>query len=147
MGEPDVPTKYFVTLTDPYGCSGTDSVFVDVKSFVSLQAGNDTTICGGDPVRLNLRTDGLYFAWTESPSGSSLDFPGIRSPLASPLATTTYKVSASIGKCVATDDITLRAVPYPIPHAGPIRLFAWANHSTQCNGWQQLHLDAGNFFK
>ena len=42
---PDVPTKYYVTLTDPFGCKGNDSVFVDVKQFVTVDAGNDTAIC------------------------------------------------------------------------------------------------------
>ncbi|MES2892207.1 MAG: PKD domain-containing protein [Bacteroidota bacterium] len=115
---PDVPTRYFVTLTDPYGCAGTDSVFVDVKSSVSVRAGPDTTICGGDAVRLNLVSDALYFAWTESLTGTSLDLPATKSPMATPLSTTTYTVSASIGKCLATDAITLKAVPYPLADAG-----------------------------
>ncbi len=115
---PDLPTKYYVTLTDPYGCKGTDSVMVDVKSFVTLRGGNDSTICRSDPVLLDLISDGLNFTWTENPSGNSLNNPQAKNPIAIPLVTTTYHVVGSIGKCNAQDDVTLKVVPYPPAFAG-----------------------------
>jgi hypothetical protein len=39
---PDLPTTYYTSLTDPFGCINRDSVFVDVKAFVTINAGNDT---------------------------------------------------------------------------------------------------------
>ncbi len=115
---PDQPTKYFATLTDPYGCVGTDSVFVDVKNSVSLKAGSDTTICAGDPVTLSLVSDGLYFSWTENPNSNSLNSAIIRNPLASPIVSTTYNITASIGKCIASDVISVTVIPYPRANAG-----------------------------
>ncbi|MEO6231952.1 MAG: PKD domain-containing protein [Ferruginibacter sp.] len=115
---PDVPTKYYVTLTDPYGCIGSDSVLVDVKSFVTLKARNDTTICQGDKITLNVVSDGLYYNWTETPANNSLTNSTIKIPDATPLINTTYRVTSSIGKCFAQDDVVVKVVPYPNANAG-----------------------------
>ncbi len=112
---PDVPTKYYVTLTDPYGCVGSDSVFVDVKLLVTLQAGNDSTICKTDAVVLQLNSDALHHLWT--PPGT-LNDPTLKNPTATPTGTLTYQVVGNIGKCTASDDITLKVVPYPTANAG-----------------------------
>lgn len=107
---PDVPTTYYVTLSDPFGCKTTDSVRVNVKQFVTLDAGPDTTICQSDPLVLNPNSDGLYYTW--SPPGSLSD-PHIKNPTALPTGTTTYSVVSSIGKCTAQDQVTIKVVPYP----------------------------------
>ncbi|HRI23895.1 MAG TPA: PKD domain-containing protein [Ferruginibacter sp.] len=113
---PDVPTWYYVTLTDVIGCKTRDSVFVDVKPGVSLNAGPDTTICQTDGFYLNTVSDGLYYQWTPS---TYLDQANVKHPFATPLSTTTYHVRASIGKCFSDDDITIKVVPYPAANAGP----------------------------
>lgn len=112
---PDVTTTYQVRLTDPFGCVATDSVKVNVKSFVTLFAGNDTTICAKDSVLLQLNSDALYYLWTPA---TGLNNPSIKNPKAAPLVTTTYHVVGSIGKCIAQDDITITPVPYPAANAG-----------------------------
>ena len=116
---PDVPTTYYVTLTDPFGCVGTDSVKVDVKLFVTLFGGNDTTICATDQVVLQLTSDALRYLWTEIPAGNSLNDPTLKNPTATPLVTTTYHVVGNIGNCMAQDDITITPIPYPAANAGP----------------------------
>jgi gliding motility-associated-like protein len=115
---PVSPTKYFATLTDPYGCVGTDSVFVNVKNFVTILGGKDTTICQTDTFFLPLTGDALYYSWTENPVGSSLNNPSLKNPLAKPLVTTRYQVTGSIGKCYAQDDILVSVVPYPKAQVG-----------------------------
>lgn len=112
---PDVATTYRVRLTDMFGCYRDDSVFVDVRTGVSLNAGADTTICQTDTIRLNTVSDGLYYQWTPS---TYLNFSNIKNPLATPLNSTTYTVVSSIGKCSSTDDITITVVPYPKANAG-----------------------------
>lgn len=113
---PDVPTTYRVRLTDNFGCYQDDSVFVDVRTTVSLNAGNDTTVCQTDTIRLNPQSDGLSYQWTPS---TYLDFDNIKNPNTTPLSSITYTVVSSIGKCSATDDISFNVVPYPVPNAGP----------------------------
>jgi gliding motility-associated-like protein len=109
---PDQPTMYYVTLTSAPGCVNTDSVFVNVKQFVTINAGADTTICLTDSVRLNAVSDGLQFSWSPPLNISN---PNARSPFALPTAaTTTYTITANIGKCQSKDDIVVRTVPYPV---------------------------------
>lgn len=115
---PDVPAKYYATITDPYGCRGTDSVFIDVRSLVTVKAGDDTTICQGDPVNLQLESDGLYYKWVESTAAASLSDTALKNPVATPLITTRYVATASIGKCFSRDDIVIQVVPYPKAAAG-----------------------------
>lgn len=110
---PDVPTVYFATFTDPFGCLGTDSVFVDVKKSVTMVMGNDTTICLTDPIMLGLTSDALQFKWTQNTGLSSLDNAVLKNPIATPLANTVYRVIGTIGKCFAAGDITISVVPYP----------------------------------
>lgn len=116
---PDVTTTYTVTLTDPFGCVGTDAVTVQVKPFVSLSAAPDTTICSTDPVLLRITSDGLKYLWTETPNNNTLSDPTIKTPTVRPLVTTTYHVVANIGKCVAEEEIIVTPIPYPPANAGP----------------------------
>ena len=127
---PDVPTKYYVTLTSAPGCVNTDSVFVDVRASVTLNAGPDTTICLTDSLRFNISSDGIQYQWTPGPTISD---PTLKNPVARPTGTTTYTVRSSIGSCSATDNITVFATPYPTASVSPdtsicyrdsIRLFA-----------------------
>lgn len=111
---PKTTTVYKVTINDN-GCINSDSVRVRVVDFVSLDAGADTTICLTDRFSLNPNSNGLRFSWT--PAATLLN-PNTKRPLATPLATITYQVLASIGKCNATDNVTVRTVPYPVANAG-----------------------------
>ncbi|MFN5422223.1 MAG: T9SS type B sorting domain-containing protein [bacterium] len=107
---PDVPTTYYVSLTQAPGCTNTDSVFVDVKSFVSLKAGYDTTICLGDSIYLDPLTDGLTFTW--SPTLTVSDHT-IKNPWVKPTENTRYSLFSTIGKCQATDGFVVSVAPYP----------------------------------
>jgi len=111
---PKTTTTYKVTINDN-GCVNTDSVRVRVVDFVSLDAGADTTICLTDRFTLNPNSNGLRFSWTPA---ATLVNPNTKRPVATPLATTTYQVLASIGKCNAIDNLTVRTVPYPAANAG-----------------------------
>ena len=112
---PDIPTTYFVQVTDGYNCVNKDSVFVDVKQFVTLTTRKDTTICQTDVVSLTTVGDALNYSWSPS---LSLDNSKAKSPSATPLATTTYHVTGNIGKCQSEDDVTITVVPYPKAFAG-----------------------------
>ncbi len=111
---PKVTTYYTLTLNEN-GCINSDSIRVRVVDFVTLFAGNDTTICATDTFQLRPSGDGLRFSWTPS---TYLDDPQVKNPFASPAASITYRVRATIGKCFTEDDIAIRAVPYPIVDAG-----------------------------
>jgi gliding motility-associated-like protein len=136
---PGQPTKYYATLTDPFGCVGTDSVFIDVKTKVTLMGGNDTTICQTDKITLSLNGDALQYSWKENPPFGSLKNPLLKNPVATPLITTTYIVTGNIGNCFAADTIKVKVVSYPIAIAGP--------DTTICFGTSaQLHATGGSIY-
>lgn len=116
---PNVTTDYIVTLTDPFGCVGNDTIRVNVVDFVTQSLIPDTTICRTDPIVLRLNSDALYYQWTETPNNNTLSSTTIRNPVATPLVNTTYHVVGSIGKCKAQNDIVVKVVPYPAANAGP----------------------------
>lgn len=117
---PDVTTKYFVQLTDAFGCVGVDSVKITVVGHVTQFMPLDTTICKTDPIVINLVSDALYYSWTEIPNNGSIQDPTVKTPTVRPLETTTYHVVGSISKkCFAENDIKVKVVPYPVPDVGP----------------------------
>ncbi|HVK96721.1 MAG TPA: PKD domain-containing protein, partial [Flavisolibacter sp.] len=126
---PKTTTKYYVRLDDN-GCINTDSVRVRVISRVTLNAMADTTICATDPVQLRATTDGLRFQWMPS---ETINNPTALSPIARPTTTTTYRITARVGSCSATDDVTVTLVPYPGANAGLDTIICF-NTAAQLNG-------------
>ncbi|MDQ6757084.1 MAG: PKD domain-containing protein [Bacteroidota bacterium] len=111
---PKSPTTYYVTLTDPFGCKANDSVFVNVKQFVTIDAGPDTSICQGDAIQLTPVSDALHYKWSPS---APLNNDTAKYPIATPLSTTKFYVIGNIGKCQSTDSVTIKVSPYPVATA------------------------------
>ena len=131
--KPKVGTRYSVTLTQAPGCTNTASVFVDVRDFVSLDAGMDTTICLGDSIRLAPISDALNYTWSPA---STVSNPLIKQPWVKPTGTTRYSVIARIGTCQANDGFVVNTVPYPKAYAGK-------DTSICVDGVAQLHATGG----
>jgi PKD repeat protein len=109
---PKKTTYYTVTLNEN-GCINKDSMRVRVVDFVTLFAGNDSTICLTDTIQLKPITDGLKFEWSGNVPGY-ISNANVKQPFVKPSATTTYHVVAHIGKCSNAGDVTIRTVPYPM---------------------------------
>jgi gliding motility-associated-like protein len=73
------------------GCSVTGQVTVNTVPYPVALAGNDTLICYGTAARLRGQSDGASYHWLPS---SSLSNGALLDPVASPLSTTTYILSA-----------------------------------------------------
>ncbi|MBO9572698.1 MAG: gliding motility-associated C-terminal domain-containing protein, partial [Chitinophagaceae bacterium] len=129
---PRTTTVYTVTMHEK-GCVATEQVNVRVVTFVTLDAGADTTICLTDTFRINPISDGLRFLWTADPS-AYIENPTLKSPLTTPSATTRYEVVARIGSCVASDAFTVTTVPYPYVDAGPDKIICY-DDTTHINGY------------
>lgn len=112
---PATTTTYYVQLNDQ-GCVNTDSVKVNVVTFVTLNEMPDSTICATDEAQLRVSSDALQYQWT--PAGGVND-PTIQNPIGITGATTTYQVLATIGSCSTTRTIDITAIPYPVANAGP----------------------------
>lgn len=89
--------------------SATDSVFVDVV-FPDIFAGNDTTICPGDPAFL-WASGGLSYTWT--PINTIIN-PNLQNVTVFPLDTTRYIVTG-MDQFGCTDTASVLVSVYPLP--------------------------------
>ena len=125
---PKDTTKYFVTVNDN-GCINTDTVTVNVLSFITVNAGKDSLICTTDIIRLQPVSYALSYQWKSS-SGEVVapeKYPQVR-----PLVNTSYFVTANLGKCQARDTVKINVVNYPTAVAGPDTIICFG-------GRAQLH--------
>ena len=92
---PDTTTTYVVTVTSADGCVDTDTVTVSTSG-LAISAGLDRQICRGQSVQIGgLATGGKGpFSYTWNPS-SGLDDPFAATPVATPVGTTRYIVTAT----------------------------------------------------
>lgn len=114
---PKETTTYAVTVTDEGGCVNKDSIKVNVVDAVTADAGADTAICRTDIITLNAASAGLQYHWTPS-EGRFITASDIKNPAVRPDTSTTYIVTANVGKCEAKDDIKITVAPYPRAFAG-----------------------------
>jgi len=100
---PDYTTTYVVEISDD--CfTGYDTVTITVDEAPYVYTNDDQTIKAGESIEL-LGGGGTTFEWTIDPT---LNYTGIRTPLATPLDTTTYIFTAfSANGCTNTDSVTV----------------------------------------
>jgi gliding motility-associated-like protein len=106
---------YTITIKDAMGCTTSQSVTINNTNPVIVSAGNDQTVCPGSSVTLNGSSNAQVFVWSPNVSltnAISLD------PIASPITTTQYILTATIGLCNKSDTVTVTVLSVPIPNAG-----------------------------
>jgi len=122
-----IPTTsgiYSVVVTTAQNCSSTFTASVTLVPTVSVDLGNDTTICVGSSMILDAGTPGLTYAWSTGEGSQTISVPG----------TGTYSVVVGNGSCTATDAIVIATQAAPVDMLQDI---------TQCSGQPAL-MDAGN---
>jgi gliding motility-associated-like protein len=104
FASPLATTTYYLTVMDSNGCSATDSVIVTVVPPDFAYAGEDTSICQGDSIRMQA-SGGDTYIWDPDGSLNQNDIPD---PWASPQITTTYvvQVTDAVG-LIDTDTVTV----------------------------------------
>lgn len=108
---------YNIVVRDGNGCKTTPVVaFVDFVNSVELSTTPDTVICESESTVLRATTNAQSVVWTPS---TSLSMATIPTPVASPVRTTTYYITATTGVCSRRDSITVNVNPAPSPNAGP----------------------------
>jgi gliding motility-associated-like protein len=110
------PGNYIITVKDNLGCTTSFAASVGLTVNLFLTATPDITICEGTSAQLQLITNANNFAWTPA---TGLNNTGISNPVADPLVTTKYIVNVVLGRCSASDSMTVNVNPAPIPDAGP----------------------------
>jgi gliding motility-associated-like protein len=109
--QPSVTTSYWVTGTDPNGCSNSDTITVSVHALPIVDAGQDVHICDGDAVTLTASGASTYL-WTPGGSGQSI--------IVAPSTTATYSVlGTDTWGCEDDDDVTVIVFALPSVSAIP----------------------------
>ncbi|MBK6379299.1 MAG: gliding motility-associated C-terminal domain-containing protein [Chitinophagaceae bacterium] len=109
------PNNYTVTVKDFNNCSATFPVTVTLNNTLTVNAGNNITICEGTKTTLNATSNGTSFSWSPV---TGLNNPAILNPEASPIVTTPYTLTATNGTCTATSMVTVFVNLAPIAYAG-----------------------------
>lgn len=106
---------YTVTVKDANNCTATTPVTVGLTTDLAFSTRSDTTICESQSVTLTTTGNALSYAWTP---GASLSDSTIQNPIASPVTTTQYIVTATLGLCTAKDTVIVTVNPAPVADAG-----------------------------
>ena len=104
---------YTVTVTDSNACTATSETIVEETSDLGLFITNDTTICAGETVQLEVNwIPNIAYPIQWSPAFDLSD-PNIYNPIASPTETTTYTVTVTDpGGCTDTKEVTVTVNNY-----------------------------------
>lgn len=130
------PGTYTITTKDVNGCTKSGIANVGLTFNLTLQSRTDTTICQNFPVQMTTVSNGANFSWTPA---IGLSNPNIASPVATPLVTTSYVVTATSGVCSKKDTVNISVYPQPLVNAGPdvtiiagdeVQLFGTASNVT-----------------
>ena len=107
---------YTVAVTDGKGCTGIDSVALQVHTLPTINTSGGDSICFGQSTTLSA-SGGVSYNWSPA---NSLSNPNIANPIASPTATTNYTLQVTDGNgCQNTDQLQITVMPLPNANAGP----------------------------
>jgi len=122
--------QYTVTAYNQYDCPSTASTMVTVNPLPVASVAGGTTICAGDKTQISA-SGGTTYSW--SPGKTLSDSTGAN-PIASPLDTTTYKVTISNQYgCSVTDSVTVNVERKAIANAGTNKVI-FEGQSVRLNG-------------
>lgn len=118
-------TNYFVTVTNANGCSRKDSVMVRIAQNPTVTTISNTSDCEGAPVTLQTSSSaGVRYSWYP---GTALSDSTIESPVANPLNTVDYIITAkTTANCEAKDTVRITVLKSPT--------VTTSNDTTLCNG-------------
>jgi len=118
-----------IKLKDANGCTSTISQPVALLDTMRLDLGPDSTICFGTKITLIPQTNALTdtFKWTPA---ATLNFDTARTPIASPIDTTKYYLTAKWGVCTRRDSITVNVLHKPVVNAGSDTTVCYKTNAT-----------------
>ncbi len=110
-----VPGNYNVTVKDNLGCTFLLRETVGLTNNLTFTPQTDPTICESKSAQLELISNAIKYAWSPA---TGLNNATIYNPVANPIVTTTYTVTATLGNCSTTDIVTVHVNKAPVPDAG-----------------------------
>ncbi|MES2286329.1 MAG: gliding motility-associated C-terminal domain-containing protein [Bacteroidota bacterium] len=113
---PDDFTVYTLTVTDDTGAVQSDAMSITVSYIVYVNAGTGVDFCreGSDIIGGSNNVTGLGVSYSWAP-GPGLNDSTLPQPIASPLITTTYTLTATIAGCPPKIDTVVVTVIQPPP--------------------------------
>ncbi|OSZ80767.1 hypothetical protein CAP36_05850 [Chitinophagaceae bacterium IBVUCB2] len=109
------PSNYTISVRDNLGCTYQFNTTVGLTNDLTFTPQVDPTICESKSTQLELVSNATQYAWSPATGLSSTT---ISNPVASPTSTTTYTVTATLGRCSVDDIVIVNVNPAPIPDAG-----------------------------
>lgn len=110
------PGIYTITVEDNLGCTYAFNTTVGLTNNLTFTPQIDPTICEGNSTQLQLVSNATVYSWTPA---TGLSNTTISNPVANPMVTTPYTVTATLGRCSANDIVIVNVNPAPVPDAGP----------------------------
>lgn len=141
----NVPSgTYTITVKDGNLCTKSLSgVYVDFINTVELSTGTDPVICESLNTLLPAATNAQGVQWSPA---STLDNPASINPIAFPVVTTTYYVTATTGICNRRDSVTVIVNPAPRPNGGPdVSICFGGTTSLNANGAMEYRWRPGTY--
>ncbi len=110
--------KYYVLVTNQFGCKKTDSVLIKVQQHVNLTYNPPITICEKANTQLVANGNTNTFKWSPS---AGLNDSTLRNPIATPVQTTNYRVVGYSNNVCKNDTgfVLVTIQPIPTVNAGP----------------------------
>ncbi|OSZ80766.1 hypothetical protein CAP36_05845 [Chitinophagaceae bacterium IBVUCB2] len=110
------PGSYTAYVLDNAGCVATiNGITVGMNNILTLSMPANVSICEGSSTQLAVSSIASQFSWSPV---IGLSNPGIANPVANPVTSTQYTVTATLGTCQLTGTINLIVNPAPIANAG-----------------------------
>lgn len=124
--------NYIATVKDANNCTASTPVVIALTNNLTLTMGSDITICEGDKGILPAATNATQFSWTPTTGVSNA---ALLNPEVSPVTTTTYSLTATLGVCNLSGSVTVNVKPAPVANAG--------DNSTICFGGDATLVGSG----
>ena len=95
------PGLYAITVTNSFGCTGTDTINISNFPYTPLNLGNDTILCADTTVTLDAGLGGTNYTWSTGQTTQTIT-----------VTQGTYAVTVvGSNSCTQTDNITVTLVP------------------------------------
>lgn len=111
VATPDSTRKYFVSGSNIFGCSSTDSLLLLVNRPFKISAKGDDSVCIGNTIQLSV-SGAQQYVW--SPAVLVSD-PFIPNPKTTPVSNTEYTVVGTDNIGCFTDTADLKVEVFPLP--------------------------------
>ncbi|MDQ6762384.1 MAG: PKD domain-containing protein [Bacteroidota bacterium] len=118
-----IDTKYYITATNQFSCTATDSISVKVYTpFTAVPISSNNYICLNDSLQLNVDPPGKKIIWSPT---NTLSNNSVYGPIASPRQNTIYTATLidSAGCFTSSTDINVRVNSLPTVDAGPDKIY------------------------